>query len=199
VGPLDPPDADLVERVLQGHKDSFRPLFERYSVAVYGLSLAMLGDHHDAQDIAQATFVAAFRGLHGYDRSRRFRGWILGIARNLCCDALAERPRERPVGIGLEELEGLDERTKARSKLHSGQEEDDKVLRSKLGLLPEDKRVVLALRYLEGLSREEIATKLGISIDAVAQRIYRGLKELRRLLPGDSRIRPDPEAPRQEI
>lgn len=180
-------EADLVHRALEGDRDAMRLLVERVQQPLYGYALAILGDHHEAQDVVQQALVAAYRGLPGFDLTRDFKRWVFGIARNLCFDSLRKRPRETPIGVGLDQFEDLDPRTGNQATSEAPSQKLD-LLRVRIAQLPEDRRVILALRYLEGLSKAEIGKVLGLSYHAVGQRLYRSLRDLRRTMnvePGD--------------
>ncbi len=175
---LTPSDSELVSRVLSGDMDAFRLLAEKYSQALYGFALAILGNHHDAQDLAQAGLTEAYRCLGGFDTSRNFKGWLFGITRNLCFDHLKKRPREAVMGVGLDQFDLMDVE-QAKQKVETEEDERLVSMRAKFAQLSEQYRVVLTLRYIEGISKTQIGKTLGISYDAVGQRLYRGLKDLK--------------------
>ena len=75
-------DAQLVKATLAGDSNAFNELIERYQSAVYGLGLSIVGNVHDAQDIAQETFVSAYLSLEKLQNPERFGAWLCGICRN---------------------------------------------------------------------------------------------------------------------
>ena len=75
-------DADLVDRARQGDSAAFGELVDRHRMAVYRAALAALGSHADADDVAQETFVSAYRRLNGFRGDASFKTWLLTIAWN---------------------------------------------------------------------------------------------------------------------
>lgn len=169
----------LVERVLEGDRNSFHPIVEEFTPPLYNLARKMVGSAEEAQDVVQETFFRAYRDLGRYDPSTRFFSWLYGICVHVGYDALKRRRRE----AGRKDpLEGMEDRlpdggSDAHAAYESRQREER--LRACLLKLPESQRSALILRYQLDLSLEEVAQVLGVGLSAAKMRIQRGLGALR--------------------
>ncbi|HET7035066.1 MAG TPA: RNA polymerase sigma factor [Thermomicrobiaceae bacterium] len=147
------------------------------------LCARLTGDAQAAEDLAQETLLAGWRDAHTLrDPSRRAQ-WLGGIARNLCLRWLRARGRELARLAPAGESGGIAGECDLEEELE--RDELARLLDRALGLLPPETRGVLAARYLEEASHAEIAQRLGLSEDAVAMRLTRGRRGLRRALTGE--------------
>lgn len=160
-------DAILVQAVQDGDLDAFEALVRRHQATVYRIALRLLGSSADAQDATQDTFVRAWRGLHKFRFDSAVSTWLYRIVTRRCLDLMAaRRPTEN-----LEELEletpnsDPDETVQQRERLAA-------VTRA-IALLPGEQRAALILREFEGLSYQQVADVLGITVPAVKGRIHR--------------------------
>ncbi len=174
---------EWVRRACGGDANAFRRLVETHMRAVYGIAYRMMGNHDDADDVAQETFVRAHRALDRYDPKYSFYTWLRTIATRVALHELAKRRRRRTEGgesfeMAAETLpaDGADPQALA--------EEEDlrQRLARALATLPEDSRAVLVLRAEEQLSYAEIAAALEIPIGTVMSRLARARDKLRLLL-----------------
>lgn len=160
-----------------GDDDAFAQLVGAYQTPVYNLCYRMLGDHAQAEDAAQETFLRAFRNLRRYDPNRRLITWLLSIASNYCIDQLRKRrmrvvpidnllPQQQHAADGLGPEESLARR-----------EQQQAVQILLRGLGPLDRAAVI-LRYWYDCSYEEIAGALSLSQSAVKSRLHRSRREL---------------------
>ncbi len=143
-------DAALVRRCLKGQADAMRELIERFQSEVFGLCVRLLTHRHDAEDVAQETFLRVFRSLRRWDPSRPLRPWILGIAVNRCRTWMGRRSKRPELADYLHETAGRDE-TDDSVELVS------EIRQALAGMRPEYQSV-FALFHEQGLSYEEIAT-----------------------------------------
>jgi RNA polymerase sigma-70 factor, ECF subfamily len=156
----------------------------RYQRPVISLLARLTGDSALAEDLAQDTFVKAFRHLAAFDATRRLSAWILRIAHNVGVDALRRR-RIRVVSIDAAPVPGG-----ARAAEPPAPPMPDPVerhalrdaLQSAMATLRPDQREAVVLRYEEGLSFEEIGQILGIPEVTARSHVHRARKELTRLL-----------------
>ena len=136
-------DAHLVAQVLSGRKEHFAALVERYLPAVRAVARANAGSHADADDIAQDTFVDAYRTLDKLRERNKFAHWLLRIARNKACDWAAADRRERlkraAAGAGFAEVPPTPEEREIHALLHA-----------ELEAMPPEQREVLALFHFAG-------------------------------------------------
>jgi RNA polymerase sigma-70 factor (ECF subfamily) len=172
-------DAELIQRARQGDASAWEPLVQAHQESVFRLSYLLLGDTDDAQDVAQETFLRAYRSLHLYDASRPLRPWILSIAANL------SRNRRRAAGRYLAALRRLvvaDPPDRISIEEKSAQNMEAQSLWEAVQRLDEAGRQVVDLRYFLALSVEETAEVLGVAAGTVKSRLHRALSRLRSLV-----------------
>jgi len=170
----------LVIAVQQGDRDAFRVLYERYRDRVYNFIFYSIGDQLRAEDILQIVFVKIFRGLPGFRFEASLATWIYRIALNECLNQQRKRGIQQ---VPFEALLGSDEEPSAAATdlQHAEAERREIVHRALMELSPK-LRSVVALRYLEELSYEEIASVLDCSAGTVASRLNRALGQLEKRL-----------------
>lgn len=178
-------EADLVERHRQGDEQAFREIYQNFETMVYNLAFRMSGNSADAEDIAQETFIRAFRYLHKFRGRSSLKTWIYRIALNCSNSRLKRRTRRRNrrVDDGEVELEKAADGSRSPEEKAVGTSVGD-LLRSSLDQLPQHYREAVWLRDFEELSYQEIATVLSVRIGTVRSRIARGREQLRSRLEG---------------
>jgi RNA polymerase sigma-70 factor (ECF subfamily) len=170
---------ELVESCRRGEADAFRELFERYKDKVYSVALRYAGDAAIAQDIAQETFLKLYSTIGSFRGESPFESWLYRLVVNCCFDQ--KRKTRRVVPIVSELLSVL--RSPDPSIL-------DEVLRSEMSdqvqsvvaSLAPAQRMVIVLRYTQGLSYDEIAAILGCSSGTIGSRLNRVHKVIARRL-----------------
>ncbi|MBM3496169.1 MAG: sigma-70 family RNA polymerase sigma factor [Armatimonadetes bacterium] len=177
---LPPRTADYEDRLAasarEGDTTSFDVLVERYQRRLLRFAIRMLKDQPDAEDVVQATFLRAYRGLPRYRPGGFFSSWIYRIALNECRRKLRGRPPiseplDRGVDIPSTAQAGDPQRTLASN-------DRNRIVREAVSSLPEHYREVMFLFYFEDMSVEETARALGISVSAVKVRLHRGRARL---------------------
>jgi len=162
-------DSIALKNCLDGDKESFRYLVERYQNQAVGHATAVLGNREDALDAVQEAFVDAFRAIDKFDSSRRFYPWFYVLLRNRCFKMLATPGRQNTISKEDSEI------------LAPGNEssiEDTLALEAALlALTPED-RELITLKYLDGLSYQELANLLQIPRGTVMSRLFYARKQL---------------------
>jgi RNA polymerase sigma-70 factor (ECF subfamily) len=163
-------------RAAQANRAAFEVLYRRYLDRVYAYAFYQLGDHHDAEDATERTFLAALAALPTFDPDGAgFRAWLFRIAHNTVSNARRTRRRRHaePLPDGYErpapdaDPAGLVARA----------EELRRVLAA-LGELPDERRQVVLLRFVDGLSAAEIGEVLGRSPGAARVLLHRALRDL---------------------
>lgn len=170
-------------RIQAGDLDAFAQLVERFSNMVHGLALSILRRTEDAEEAAQDTFLKLFRARDSFDGSRSVEPWLLRIAGNACRDRLRRRrAAELPLARSEEDLtpELVDPRCAGTSRNHHV----DTAVRHELDRLSEKVRLPLELKYLRGLTNQQIAEALGISVSNVKVQLARGKDILQSRLQG---------------
>lgn len=154
-------------------KEAFEELYDRLSPRVYKYCLRVLRHESLAEDIFQETFVKFYRSASSERRMTNVAGFILKIARNLCLNAKSSKY------YGLASVEDFH----LSSRDHAYEDKELlELIRSAVSCLPDDFREAFVLREYDGLSYQEIAEVLDVSIATVKIRIFRARKKLRRLL-----------------
>jgi RNA polymerase sigma-70 factor (ECF subfamily) len=172
-------DAELVAQAAEGRRDAFDVLVERHQRHVYRTCHRMVGSHEDAADLAQETFLKAYRGLGRFRRDASFSTWLYRIAVNTALNHVAARgPRLDPIDAAHE----LPDPGGDPGDVAVERAERARVLRAALGRLPKKQRTTLVLRVYGELSHEEIARTLGRSVGTVKANLFFALRNLRALL-----------------
>ena len=171
-------DAELVHESLAGNRDAFGQIVARYQSLVCSLAFSATGSLSQSEDLAQETFVTAWRQLCDLREPEKLRSWLCRIARNLTYDALRQQGREPS-----HRAEPLEEIVESHSlePLPTEQtitNEEQAILWRSLEKIPEIYREPLVLFYREHQSIETVAQNLELSEDAVKQRLSRGRKML---------------------
>jgi RNA polymerase sigma factor (sigma-70 family) len=171
-------DTELVGRTLEGDPDAFEHIVSRYQSLICSLTYSATGSLGQSQDLAQETFITAWRHLRLLRERHKLRAWLCGIARRLIGKALRRDGRE-PVHEA-EPLEAIQESADA-AALPSEDvitKEEEAILWRSLARIPEVYREPLVLFYREHQSVETVAASLDLSEEAVRQRLSRGRKLL---------------------
>jgi RNA polymerase sigma-70 factor (ECF subfamily) len=177
-------EARLVAEALAGSQAAFAHLVRRYERPVVRLIARITGDRALAEDLAQETFVKAFRNLAAFDPARRLSSWLFRIAHNTALDALR---RARPPTVSLSDTSqssagGSHEPAAAAAPDPVERDALRTALLAALGELRPEHRAAVALRYEEGLSFDEIGQILGISEVTARSHVHRARKALRHKL-----------------
>lgn len=181
--PMTGPDADaeLVERARRGDMRAFEMLVVKYQRRIERLIGRMVRDTELVQDIAQETFIRAYRALPQFRGESAFYTWLYRIAVNSAKKALADLKRDPLVLEGARQNEEGEETSRVENELSDG-ETPEALLASKeiaaavnaaIGALSEELRQAITLREIEGLSYEEIADVMDCPIGTVRSRIFR--------------------------
>ncbi|HZV23409.1 MAG TPA: RNA polymerase sigma factor RpoE [Luteimonas sp.] len=171
-------DHELVRRVQQGDSKAFDLLVRKYQHRIVGLIGRYLADWSECQDVAQETFLRAYRAIGNFRGDAQFYTWLHRIAVNTAKNHLVSHNRRPPTDdIDIDDAEQFasgmrlrDNDTPERELMR--QQLEQTVMRA-VEALPEELRVAITLREVDGLSYEEIATKMDCPIGTVRSRIFR--------------------------
>lgn len=165
-------DQILIDRCLAGDSRAFNDLINRYKRQVFSLIFRLVHNQSDVEDIAQETFIKAYKSFESYDPSYPFLTWLFKIAHNSAIDFLRAKKPES-LSIHDEEnpldIEATDTSLEERIEASSQQELIEKVL----GTLPPLYCEILVLRHQQELSYEEISQSLDIPVGTVKIRLFR--------------------------
>jgi RNA polymerase sigma-70 factor (ECF subfamily) len=167
-------DAALVRRSLGGDQEAFGVLVARHARSILSVTSRMLGPTADAEDVAQDTFVAAFKSLSSFQFDARFSTWLYRIAVNKCTDALRAR---RPT-VSLDETEGDHTPSWQATDEETPEWELEQVelaweLDKGIQALPHVYRESFVLRHIEGLGYDEMSAIVGVHRDTLKMRVYK--------------------------
>ncbi|MHB9024949.1 MAG: RNA polymerase sigma factor [Armatimonadota bacterium] len=162
-------DSSLIEATLAGDVEAFGALVRRYQHPLVASARHLTRNAEDAEDLAQEALVDAYRNLRALKDRGKFRGWLFGILRHKCLTYLQRR---RPENIHLDDLE---------ESLPAPPAKDGAELADLLDGLPLPYREILAARYLQEMSYEEIADALGTTVNVVRVRCCRARERLREI------------------
>ncbi|WP_298400848.1 sigma-70 family RNA polymerase sigma factor [Sphingobium sp.] len=176
-------DSALAARALAGQQSAYGALMRRHREAIYRIVRGHVGDGHEALDITQETFIAAFAALARYDGMRPFRVWIARIALNKCRDWARRRTVRRFFAFARpveDAAEVADPDSTPEEALHSQRELAR--INAAIASLPANLKDVLLLRTIEQMSQAEVAMVLGVTEKAVETRLYRARAKLTEIL-----------------
>lgn len=181
--PIPVADALLVADVLEGDTEAFGELVSRYKNLVASFIAARVPST-EVEDLAQDTFLRAFRMLASLREPAAFSSWLLGIASHVCVDWHRSRRRLASLdGEGAQDPDAdalMPHRSPVeRPDAAAEQEEAARLLLESLDRLPEPYRVTLVLKHMDGLSCQEVADRLGLALGTVTSRLARAYKLLR--------------------
>lgn len=182
-------DQALILRVQQGDKAAFDLLVRKYQHKVAGLISRYISDWSECQDVAQETFIRAYRALANFRGDSQFYTWLYKIAVNTAKNHLVAQKRRPPT----DDIEvGDAEQFQSGERLRNNDTPEHELLRQEIEMtvthavdqLPDDLRTAITLREVDGLSYEEISEAMSCPIGTVRSRIFRAREAI------DARLRP---------
>ena len=189
--PASPRDDELVAAYLQGQQQAFGVLFQRYKNGIFFVVRNYFPNRERAEEVFQEVFLKLLERLNHFDGSGSFRGWFFTLCRNHCIDRIRQQARRpetpdsqwrddegdgqaTPVGRATEDSLPADQRAYDRELAEQ--------LETAIQKLPEEQRETFLLKERGGLTFEEIAKMMGVSINTVKSRMRYALESLRRML-----------------
>lgn len=174
-------DQELVAAAAGGAREAFDVLVARHQRLVYRTCHRVVGNHDDAADLTQDTFVKAYRSLGRFRRDASFSTWLYRIAVNAALNHVAaRRGRHDPIQAAAD----VRDRSRRPADEEVERSERARAVRAALARLPRKQRATLVLRVYGELSHEEIARALGRSVGTVKANLFFALRNLRALLGG---------------
>jgi len=173
---------ELIARARRGDEEAFRLIFERYTRPVISFIFYMVGRRDPAEELAQETFLRAFKSFDSLRDEDKLGTWLFGIARNVAREWLRTRGRE-PLSVEMDDPAVAAIRDGGRSP--AGRLFDKELgaaVREALSTLEEEKRLVFTLKVYQQLSYDEICEITGFSLPKVKNDLYRARAEMRRRL-----------------
>ena len=170
-------DPGYIARLRAGEARAFEELVRTHQDRLFGVALRMLGNPAEAEEVTQEAFVRAHRALGEFRGDARLATWLYAIISRLCLTRLGSGER-RAVRHGEEGLLRLRHPDRGPERA-AEQGELESALYRAIAELPEERRAVVVLRDLEGLSYEEIARVLGLELGTVRSRLHRARMDLK--------------------
>ena len=192
--PVEEQELECIRRCQQGDPQAFEEIVKLYEKRIYNLSFRMMGNHEDANDLAQEAFIRVYHSIEQFRGDARFSTWLYRIATNVCLDELRKRSRRQtesldepvPTADGEVLREIPDWANNPEEELDRS--EIQNMVQRGIQALPDEQRTALILRDLQGHTYEEIAEILDISLGTVKSRINRGRMALKGLFEKDREL-----------
>jgi len=176
-------DEKLVKQALAGEQQAFAALVEKYYRMVYSLGFARLKDADAAEDLVQEVFLRVHLNLEKIRKPAQFSSWLTGITRNVAIDWQKRDQKRSELIRSMPELESAmpEDATKgARERLQH--EEEAERVHGAIMDLPVEQREVVLLHYVEGMTKRDIASQLGVHPSTIGRQIEKSLASMRGLL-----------------
>ncbi len=174
---MEEPEERLVERAKED-PDAFAALYERYVDRIYQYVFYRTGNRYDAEDLTAKTFYKALANLHRYHhRGLPFSAWLYRIAHNLVANWHRDRERRKTIPLDSLALVGEERRT-AQDLVESGERKE--ALRKAIARLAPDRQRLLIMKFVTGLSNEQIGAAMGRSEGAIKALYHRTILALRK-------------------
>lgn len=176
-----------VKQVLKGDQNAFGEIVEIYKDKVFQLSFRMLGNRHEAEDIAQEAFIRAYVNIQSFNINLKFSTWLYRIATNLCIDRIRKKKPDYYLDAEVAGTEGLTMYSQIPAKTPLPEDDVESLelqdtIQREISNLPEKYRTVIVLKYIDELSLNEISEILDMPLGTVKTRIHRGREALRKQL-----------------
>jgi RNA polymerase sigma-70 factor, ECF subfamily len=182
----------LARKLIEGNVEAFDRFVEIYQKKIYALAYNMTHNQMDAQDVTQEVFLTIFRKVHTFQGKSAFSSWVYRVALNAVYMKLRSKKKDQSIsvedafpsfnGAGYHQEVIRDWSESAESLMFSN--ETKNVIQSAVDQLPEKEKIAFLLRDVEGLSTEEAAEALDLSISAIKSRLHRARLILRKKLSG---------------
>ena len=175
-------DAQLIHEILSGNDAAFSILVDKYKRSIHALAWRKVGDFHYAEEIAQDTFLQAYKKLATLRNPHQFAGWLYVIANRLCLNWIR---KQKPAMQSLEDtsVKEIDnatyERYVSEQRETEATESRHEIIKKLLEKLPESERTVVTLYYLGEMTAKEIGKFLGVSVKTINSRLHRARNRLK--------------------
>jgi len=176
-------DAEAIALCKRGSSRGFDHLVRKYMREAYYHALAILGNHHDALELSQESFIRAYQAIDRFDQDRRFYPWFYRILKNACLNAIARKRPRLNSDLGKPDLPDPDPPDlRFDPAVITQRNETNERLWLAIGKLPHALRETVVLYHFRGKRYAQIADMLDIPIGTVMSRLYAARKRLRAVL-----------------
>ncbi len=170
-------DTYLVQRAQEGYLDAYSELTDRHGGLAYRVALRLLGNHHDAEDVAQEALITAWQRLPGFSASSSFSTWLYQIVTRRALNRISRTPAAEPLDVVGEVPAQSPDPGDAVVQRRAAD-----AVNTAITALPPPQRVAIVLHHLEGLPNAEVARITGSTVPAVRSHLFRGRRTLGRIL-----------------
>jgi RNA polymerase sigma factor (sigma-70 family) len=167
-------ELQIIERVQRGDTNAFSCLVTKYQDVVFSIALKVLKNRNDAEEMAQETFIKAYRSISTFRGKSKFSTWLFSIAYNTCISSV----RKKKFPATSIDLVRLNDEEDDWDDLELTEEERSKMLEMSLKKLPEDDYTLIILYYYEEQSIEDVSRIVGLSESNVKVKLHRARKKL---------------------
>lgn len=176
-----------IKQVIRGDQEAFGEIVEIYKNSVYQLCYRMIGNRHEAEDLAQEAFIRAYVNINSFNQDLKFSTWLFRIATNLCIDRIRKKKPDYYLDAEVSGTEGLTMYSQIPSDTPLPETELETLelqamVQKEILKLPDKYRAPIVLKYIEELSLNEISEILDLPLGTVKTRIHRGREALKKQL-----------------
>jgi len=168
----------IIERVQQGDTKAFSYLVGKYQDVVFSIALKVLKNREDAEEMAQETFIKAYRSMASFRGRSKFSTWLFSIAYNTCITSVRKKKIRTK---SIDDVQVNDEEENW-DKSGLSEEERSKMLEMALKRLPEEEYTMILLFYYEDLGIEDVSKVMGLTESNVKVRLFRARKKLHAIM-----------------
>jgi RNA polymerase sigma-70 factor (ECF subfamily) len=178
---------EKIKQVKKGDQAAYEDVVKIFQNKIYQHCFRMIGNTHEAEDLAQEVFLRAYVNIHSFDNNRNFSTWIYRIATNLTIDRLRKRKPDYYLDAEIKGTEGLNMYSQLAASEYLPEDEVENLelknyIHQEIASLPPIYRSIIILRYLEEFTLNQISEIMDIPLGTVKTRIHRGREALRKKL-----------------
>lgn len=170
-------DQHYIDKILQGETNAFAVLVDRYKDLIFTLSLKMMKNREEAEEVSQDTFIKVFNSLGKFKGDSKFSTWIYKISYNTCLDRLKKNKKEEN-NISIDDFSSHLIKTMDNALSALEDKERKQTVQNCLNLLPREENFLLTLFYFEDQNLEEIGKIMNINANNVKIKLFRSRQKL---------------------
>jgi RNA polymerase sigma-70 factor (ECF subfamily) len=176
-------DLEVIQQVLQGKKQAYAVLVDRYQHYVFTLVMRYVPKREEAEEVAQDVFIKAYRYLADFRGQSKFSTWLYTIV-NTTCISFLRKKREQAVSVEQDHLSAIAERHGVNDKAsdYSERRSEKQMMDMAIGQLPDMDAQIITLFYQHEQTLEEIGKVLGLTSNHVKVRLFRARSKLKEIL-----------------
>ncbi|MDI3533885.1 MAG: polymerase sigma-70 factor, subfamily [Thermosediminibacterales bacterium] len=187
-------EQQLIKKCQEGNLQAFSKLVKLYEKKVFNIAYRMLGDYEEAGDVSQEVFLRIYKSIESFKGNSSLATWIYRVTTNMCIDQLRRKKGKQiysldePIETDYGKLypEAPDASDTPEEQVLK--KDVQKLIKKSLEKLPEEQRIVIVLRDIQGFSYNDIAEITGCSLGTVKSRINRGRKALKDIIESDGEL-----------